>query len=901
MGKYIKSYTKYIKKKHHQFVNNGTIFETDWYTTSNGRLNFGKGKTPYFMDGHFIYTTSNVKNYQKRHLASIMTNTWNYDDVKDASDESNNVKPISNSNDIRDFAYYGSCSDLVSSSITNIIAEFPGCIRLSSEKLSVPKNDGSFDELDGYIISNPFDIDLYHTNLTLGEYDNELRFLTYSWDAYTVNGHDITSYIVSEWLGDKDCPANDQWDIRYNNKDKYEVPFVITISILFNDNNDEVTLYGYKVEDNLVFLTDSTELLIKPKDEYIEAYFNSIEGFEKQLLKRDSKPLFKNEFLTPIEGRTTYNYALRDYTWPSIEDYCIDIESASYLSYVDKLYSLAQLMDELWTDNLYRNMTHEAIKNFDWTYTRSYVEGEEEDNVNGGNRMKDILHFIGRAFDDTKRNIDAIKNLNNTTYSGYNSMPYALLSDKLDLGGWDMLSIIPTYMEDLNVSDMTLSSMFLKKLGEEVKWFNTTSPDKLTYTQVDIDFMARLLLSSKRILSTKGTANAIDMVMGMFGFGRGNTEEDLNQDDYSLSQVYYSINGAKYKYDECLADWQELDKRRDGYQYSDEYDFPTLPISDVFLGSKENHFLIPYYNPDKTYENDLVFQSKGGWGKLITDNEKYKVTDNGTNYQITDDGINYKETLSYLHVVSNVSALLNINSTDVEVGDIYYVVDISDIMEYYEANTETKLNVSYISHFFKVIDVYHVNNFSGWQNIALDSTAEYFNQDDYDKVVYLDNIITTNIGNNPHVGYGKYDNGNTYINSMLKPFQYDVDNDIMDYRYRDKTLDVSWEDGFHEYIEDLVTTATHDNDDRVDDNEGYMEDSCTDTDITKSITKIKYIPKCVYDNNKDFTYYLNSKILIMENKHTVNDLYKEYFLKIMLPYVMQVIPSTTILILKGYK
>ena len=44
------------------------------------------------------------------------------------------------------------------------------------------------------------------------------------------------------------------------------------------------------------------------------------------------------------------------------------------------------------------------------------------------------------------------------------------------------------------------------------------------------------------------------------------------------------------------------------------------------------------------------------------------------------------------------------------------------------------------------------------------------------KMSYLDGILSTNIANNPHVGYGKYDDGNTFIEYMKLPFKYLIDN-----------------------------------------------------------------------------------------------------------------------------
>ena len=69
--------------------------------------------------------------------------------------------------------------------------------------------------------------------------------------------------------------------------------------------------------------------------------------------------------------------------------------------------------------------------------------------------------------------------------------------------------------------------------------------------------------------------------------------------------------------------------------------------------------------------------------------------------------------------------------------------------------------------------------------------------------------------------------------------------------------------------------------------------------------KVKY-RKCV-EYNKDAVreakkniYYLNSKVVYFKN-NIDNNHYKKYFKNVIMKYLMQVIPSTTILILQGFE
>ena len=61
------------------------------------------------------------------------------------------------------------------------------------------------------------------------------------------------------------------------------------------------------------------------------------------------------------------------------------------------------------------------------------------------------------------------------------------------------------------------------------------------------------------------------------------------------------------------------------------------------------------------------------------------------------------------------------------------------------------------------------------------------------------------------------------------------------------------------------------------------------------------IKKLFKTNKAEDGYYINSKILVLKNNIGAdNKLYKDYFRQTILPYIMQVIPSTTILILEKF-
>lgn len=848
-GRYTKFTSNYIKKSKHQNINNGSIFERNWVTTGS-KLNFGKDKKPFYNEGGFIFTTSNVPTFQKKLKITGTTNVWKYDDVKDASDDANKIVIQENSNDLRNFAYYGSCVTLVQTAIENIIKEFPGSIFTTNIQLEIPSTDNTKGSiyLDEYILDNSFAIDLYHKDVALSDYDNSMRYMCCSNRKYTINGEQITSYVI-ETDFDTDCPQYNQWNWKYehNQGDGTVIKVII---------NNKYLLKGYQVEDEILF-TCSDIITIRPIDDILVDYFKNLKGFEKFLLNYNSKPLYSNSIITPIEGELTWMYVPMRYTWPIKDDYCIDIDSNRYAEFVNDLYVAAQRMDEIWTDNIYRNMTHEAIKNFDWTYQREYEDGEEEDNVEGGERMMTVLRFCGRVFDDVKAYADGIASTNKVTYDSYGNMSNSQLKNELSMQGWEGYSIIPNvdnvnsyYIDETFLNKVTKGTGWISKLIKTYKWYPTANYEMKSVTDFDNDFMRRMIMSSAHIFRSKGTIEAIRMVMGMFGF------TDENNKDYSLTEDYYKV-GVTADYSSKIAEINS--ERRYTENYDEETPYWGLPVKDITFSADNSTYALPFFNADSNDKTNFYYQSKGGWGRYHNDNIDLTKEDSNSS-------VEYSETLSYLRMCSRVNDLFSVGQNNLKDGDIYYVYDLSD---YIEAGGEESVTPT---HFFKVRDYLDTDYLSGWKNIDITDGS-----DDAKKALYLESIITNMTGNNPHTGYGNYDCGKNYLDNMLKPFS-NIENSLLE----------------DEQIDSVQFSATQ----------------VTDNDKIKILGKI-----CkAKDNNiilsKDYVtnydtkdnYFLNSKILFMKNytKGDEKGLFKSYFRNIILPYVMQVIPSTTILVLQNY-
>jgi hypothetical protein len=1220
MARYTKFNSNYLMRSQRQHTEFGTLLERDWVTTNGANvLRFGSGRKIWYESGGFVFTTSIVPNYHKKHKLSTETTAWKWDNCETADSTVNTVLPTFNTTDMRDYAYYGSCVELVRATIEDIISDFPGCMSSGTErpiqngpyvnewyktveellKEVVPsegitsydeQNDVSYyyigDEKDGkweksivvgcdrdillsattdmidniyyvqqdgivkqlkakiindkphfyleyygipttsfslyyihstgeyygydyvakefkllplnnnlvygYLIDNPFQIDLHHKKVTLGKYDNPMRFMSNSWKKYCVKikrKNTIANYQVAEdftidtkeykkddiitieeynKLGEYQskckavynacCCGGESSDteyclftgnvIGYNIEDREEYTCKsenegrVLKEITFetdNHNIQYVKVEGYYLDGTITYIYNPTQygetITIQPQQEYIDEYFNGLTGFKKQLLRQDTKPLYQNKFITPTEANHRWYYPVKTHTWPS-HDYCIDVDTSSFTEFVGKLYDIAQVFDDLWSDNLYRSMTHESIKNFDWSYSREYYEGDEQDNIDGGERMQKIIRVLGRVFDDIKVYIDTLKLIPNVTYDKYKNCPEALLSDSNDVCGFDTKTTISSFYDlDANVDSDFLNTVtkgpswqtkddaYTYTIQSNLKkWYSTRNSTDIYPDIADNEFMRRMLLSAKRIMQSKGTQESIEMVFGLFGFGK-DVDYTITEEAYFTEKLIRSdecmdgtIDGEEWKGEDWSqtlgVDWKDVDSKDKGdlaeeinrskdkdILYND-YPLSGTAMREVHLGRQNNVYLVPYYDQTQLYDDNLIFQGKGGWGKMIK---------NGDNDPL-DDMFDYQETLSYLHVVGTVSELLSLNQMALEDNDIYYVVSLSDYTSYDE-NMPIDMNKNVtMSHYFILRDSADNSNLYSWKNIVVQTSLDangnlqkvdkdgfetvfgvrkyrvtedfkqdgvtykkndYINEETYAKLTdenkekctefdnrnwryepdsddeteteklgtykyafkkmqYIDGIFSTNLGNNPHVGYGMYDDGSKYIEYMKLPFKYLVDNSNLltnkdslyelskKYSFDDingyKVLE-DFTDGEDEYksgeiiSQETYATLSVENQSKcersvITDKIQIVNSRNKDSDFVRYTTTDDTISKKYIDtySNAENRWYINSKVLTIENLVKDNDknLFGKYFRTIIMPYVMQVIPSTTILKLKGF-
>ena len=207
-----------------------------------------------------------------------------------------------------------------------------------------------------------------------------------------------------------------------------------------------IKIYAYLDDDNnVVYLVKGESLKgyhIRPKREFLDKFFSECDNFEKLLVNEDTH--YKATFSVIRENDFGYYREFVPFQFPiGYGGYNLDVASYGFDAYTTQMVQIGEYYDENFTDNLWRSMTHEAIKNFDWSYTREYEQGDEQEYVIGGQRIQKALRIFAREFDEIISYINNIKNLNRVTYDERSNIPDYFLTDTLENEGWDVKLVYP--------------------------------------------------------------------------------------------------------------------------------------------------------------------------------------------------------------------------------------------------------------------------------------------------------------------------------------------------------------------------------------------------------------------------------------------------------------------------
>lgn len=766
---YIKTHSNYVLKTEHQKVNGGTVYERD-FTTIGGMNQFAAGQTPIYESGNFIITVNNDKStsrivntekWEKNGDGEVWTldNTPTGSNEVDDTDDDSKIVLKYDYYDLRDFAYYGSCLELIRSSLTNIILDFPGEMypRYTTNLLSGGTKEGVtacytdvstgsdkqveigkhirrdsngnvvyvvsyLDNADGetvhtvesasnrtfsgmtaenviidyeidfdsddasgslYVLDNPFGIDIYTSLVAERNIDKPLKyFCNGNYKNYElVKGDYESTYALAEWTVESEpnakgfyCPGDRMAVVLLN-----FTQYFIAVQVYMGNGG----LPYYMIDGDTFSLLCDNDLHIRPLKSFFADFYNSKSGFSKVLLNPNTTPKYTALFHVINENDYGYYAQAKTFEFPkTYGGYNITVSTDSYDGYCQELATIGAYYDEHFCDNLYRSMTHESIKTLDWGDDKS------DENKVGGTKMQKALRLFGRGFDEIKSYIDSIANVNNVTYDQVSNIPDYLLTDALELKGWETRNVYPMDLSEsiatsggsVALSSFTSNTTCQDENSELANAFSggsltrefydivdlksapydisrdernsyckycedgkivrdysgtTCSGDKIqnyssdqtySFRAMNKEFIRRLIINSNEILRHKGTIHGVEMILSMFGMH----------------------NRAWYK-----RQTPEMRKRYGDRPYDyeiTEYTSFAQPIEESWL-SVRDEYRVQWYNTTKkiTYDNAdgetipyqgllCAYEDEDGWYLKNPTFGSEKYTDNVSEAYIDESG-----------------------------------------------------------------------------------------------------------------------------------------------------------------------------------------------------------------------------------------------------------------------
>ena len=791
MSRYIKTKADFTIRRKHKSGSGVTIYEND-YKTINPMPNALKGEYT-IGDSNFVFTSRLGINAQKKHVRNKFIApsensaegkiAWTIENMPFSGvTNETKVRLKPNYNSIKDFACYGSAVKLIQGTVNGVITDFPAEMFLSGDELKLYAPDEGYagysfnDENDelitGNILYNEYAIDITTKSIRAESVYNPLRYFALCGSSYTyIEGEtefDFVSFTsTTNALG------------RCHNGKSVWVDKLGEITLVFSNGSVTKTINiahfkDYRDDSEYYIYTGGQENgHIRPKKSIIEDYFLNCDDFTAVLLDRTTNPIYTSVLETPKETETGYVYDMVSYTWSSsLGGYNPNL-SGGYYAYVESLMQLAEFYDEFFSDNMWRSLTHEAIKTLDWTYV-SNTDGDIQDlSTIDTSRIEPITKIYGRQFDDLKRYADGIKYMNTVTYNQKSNMPDYTLVDALENSGWETKTLKIT-------SDNALRTEPLYPAHSS----------GYTASDTNSEFFRRLKLNSRYLFSVKGTRKGLDSMLGMFGF---------KPDEYDIHEYVYVFSSKGHYPHFCndtegnelvkyplAKDVATINKYKANFNTFDPYgDYCGIPVTEVgcWKDGKDCSYVVPWYSNGKKYDDGLYFQMNGGWGKRKHLEINLDIAPGVT--EITDmngEAPIYLETQARLKFASDFDDLLQEAYAQSNLHDVFYVTDISKITTDYSSG-ETE-DIQDASHYFVLENQDH-NQFLGyseesgkygWRSIT---NTEIQNPDASTAgtlVLYLETIKDNTTGNNPHIGNGLYDGGSAYIESMSQVFNYSLIN-----------------------------------------------------------------------------------------------------------------------------
>jgi hypothetical protein len=619
-----------------------------------GRQLTSRGGTPLFTMGNFAVTTNIDPKSNKSFNQGTFSDFLTVDDVTE--DDSTvltiekNVKTQLNL-DITDplqYVWYGSFVEFNRVSLEDIQSRWPAAIYVDNKVGSVTGNsvtnysydtlnDESTFKVNSKYFYNPFSVKYTTDSANVFETEDidDLRNLTLNYGKYVLENGGRT-YKVVDFTGSSQKTNSE-----------------ITVKVKGNPFNALTNSDG-----SFLSSEGSFQYFIKPNQTEIELFFSSLTEYQRNILNRETFPIYKSTFRYPVNGIDgTIVYQEQTVNFPLTKDgYNLNFFDGLYLSFLDNLNTIAEMFDKNQTNLMVRKYTAEVINSFD-----TIPRADGDDLTNNGQKMTNVLNVYGREFDEVKKYITGIKYAHVVTYDKKNNTPDVLIKDLANMLGFEGFELL---------NNLDINRIFLPNEG--VEGFSGQSKN-YSNKEVETEVYRRIILNIAWLWKSKGTRKAVEYLFRMMGapesvvvfdehvyvadkpvdieeikrllYIYNNGEVDISglpfdEDGYPLppkntSELYFQSDGGWYR--ETGGDSAGIDTNIGNNPHTGPYDGGSK-----YMNQFQSNCFIPNFSgaPEITgmanviYDNLFVNYNDGYFNGLTSLNNLYVVPLEGTNNQV---------------------------------------------------------------------------------------------------------------------------------------------------------------------------------------------------------------------------------------------------------------------------
>ena len=378
--------------------------------------------------------------------------------------------------------------------------------------------------------------------------------------------------------------------------------------------------------------THTESYLIRPIDSIVEEFYAGLNDVESLLLDRESTPKYTAIFKLPqdsLDGSKTETTTTK-VTWPIFRDgWNIKIGGSEYVSYLEKLSTIAEEVDQYKSNLISRFLTTASLSEFD-----------TEDR-----RMSSIFQIQGAGFDSVKKFIDNIAYMRNVSYDRINNIPDTLLKNLSNTLGLDSVNLF---------DEKTLEDTLYSRVDSQFDGVGLG----MNLVEAETEFYRRLVINLVRIYKSKGTRKSIEFFLRFIGapeplikineyvYGYDKVKksvDDIDSDIYDLTQLTKTftigeLNSSLFNYDETVTTGSTIFD-------TDEY---PITLTGTTIGDVQ---------PIVSEDNNVFFQKGAGWyeetlqhrSSLEFDTEKSDLTVNPKIIKTKNKDFTYGEDYFDLH------------------------------------------------------------------------------------------------------------------------------------------------------------------------------------------------------------------------------------------------------------